>query len=190
MMRIDLNGKRVELFGATNPITEALTAALADNGATVGAAEAPDILVVSLPLLPEPGVDIDVAMSRADRAAEAMAAGAGGRVVFLVSSIAGLPARRHADYSLRMATVLAAMRGIAMRHGPNVMANAVGVGAVGEPLVAGDAAFVGHTGLQRTGTVEEVVATALFFCDPLNSYTTGQLLNVDGGWAAGYGRSF
>jgi NAD(P)-dependent dehydrogenase (short-subunit alcohol dehydrogenase family) len=38
--------------------------------------------------------------------------------------------------------------------------------------------------------VDEVVATLLFFCDPLNSYTTGQLLTVDGGWAAGYGRSF
>ena len=189
-MRIDLNGKRVDLFGATNPITDALQAALVENGATLGAAEAPDILIVALPLLPEAGIDIDAALARADAAAEAMAAGGGGRVVFLTSSIAGLPARRHADYSRRMATVLAAMRGIAMRHGPKVLANAVGAGAIGEPLVSGDAAFVGHTGLQRPGTVDEVVATLLFFCDPLNSYTTGQLLTVDGGWAAGYGRSF
>ena len=36
----------------------------------------------------------------------------------------------------------------------------------------------------------EAVAAALFFCDPLNSYTTGQMLGVDGGWAAGYGRNF
>lgn len=189
-MRIDLNGKHVELFGAGNPITEALAAALADNGATMGAVTAPDILIVSLPLLPEPGVAVDAALERADSVAEAMATGAGGRIVFLVSSLAAMPARRHADYSLRMATVLAAMRGIAMRHGPNVLANAVGAGSIGQPLVAGDEAFVGHTGLKRPGTVDEVVATALFFCDPLNSYTTGQLLNVDGGWAAGYGRSF
>jgi NAD(P)-dependent dehydrogenase (short-subunit alcohol dehydrogenase family) len=38
--------------------------------------------------------------------------------------------------------------------------------------------------------VDEVCATALFLCDPLNTYLTGQFLCVDGGWAAGYGRSF
>ena len=28
------------------------------------------------------------------------------------------------------------------------------------------------------------------FADPLNTYTTGQMLSVDGGWTAGYGRNF
>ena len=34
----------------------------------------------------------------------------------------------------------------------------------------------------------EAVAAVLFFADPANTYTTGQLLAVDGGWMAGYGR--
>ena len=44
--------------------------------------------------------------------------------------------------------------------------------------------------MPRAGTVDEVVAAVLFFCDPGNSYTTGQMLAVDGGWMAGYGRTF
>ena len=38
--------------------------------------------------------------------------------------------------------------------------------------------------------LDEVVAAALFLCDPANTYTTGQLLSVDGGWTAGYARNF
>lgn len=189
-MQIDLFGQLVELFGTINPISMALEEALVANGATLGAATAPDILIVSLPLLPEAGMEIDSALRRAEEAAIAMSGADGGRIVFLLSAMAGLPTRRHADYSARMAMVLATMRGLAMAHGPKVLVNAVGAGAIGEPVVAGDPVFVGHTGLGRAGTVADVVATALFFCDPLNSYTTGQILNVDGGWSVGYGRSF
>ena len=51
-------------------------------------------------------------------------------------------------------------------------------------------ALLGHASVPRAGTIDEVAAAALFFCDPLNSYTTGQMLAVDGGWMAGYGRNF
>ena len=44
--------------------------------------------------------------------------------------------------------------------------------------------------LGRPGPLAEVVAAVLFLCDPANTYTTGQLLAVDGGWMAGYGRNF
>jgi NAD(P)-dependent dehydrogenase (short-subunit alcohol dehydrogenase family) len=50
--------------------------------------------------------------------------------------------------------------------------------------------MLGHASVTRPGTIEEVVDTALFFADPLNTYTTGQMLSVDGGWTAGYGRNF
>ncbi|KAB2854527.1 MAG: SDR family oxidoreductase, partial [Bauldia sp.] len=68
----------------------------------------------------------------------------------------------------------------------------VGAGTImdGGAVVAGDAAFLKHASVPRAGTIEEVAATVLFFCNPLNSYTTGQLLAVDGGWGAGYGRNF
>jgi NAD(P)-dependent dehydrogenase (short-subunit alcohol dehydrogenase family) len=43
---------------------------------------------------------------------------------------------------------------------------------------------------KRGGTVQEMTDTLLFFCDPLNTYTTGQMLAVDGGWSVGYARNF
>ena len=88
------------------------------------------------------------------------------------------------------AAALSRMRGLAMRFGPEVLVNAVGIGAIGDPLVAGDEAMVGHASVGRVGTAMEVADTVLFLCDPANTYLTGQMLSVDGGWSAGYGRNF
>ena len=77
-----------------------------------------------------------------------------------------------------------------MAFGPHLLVNAVGVGAIGEPEVARDTAMLSHAAVKRAGTIDEIVDTVLFFCDPLNTYATGQLLSVDGGWSAGYGRNF
>ncbi|RUU60408.1 SDR family oxidoreductase, partial [Mesorhizobium sp. M2C.T.Ca.TU.002.02.1.1] len=115
----------------------------------------------------------------------------GGRIVFLISAVAGMPMRRHPRFSMENASILAAMRSLAMEFGPKILVNAVGLGAVGDgAIVSGDKAMLSHTPVGRAGSVEEAVAAVLFFCDPLNSYTTGQMLGVDGGWAAGYGRNF
>ena len=86
--------------------------------------------------------------------------------------------------------VTAGVKGI-MEFGPKVLVNAVGFGAVeDETMVSGDKAMLSHTPVGRAGCIEEAVAAVLFFCDPLNTYTTGQMLGVDGGWTAGYGRNF
>ena len=100
------------------------------------------------------------------------------------------PMRRHPDYSMQMGSMLTCMRTLAMQLGPTVLVNAIGVGAIGDPLIAGDAAMVGHASVGRAGTEQEVVDTILFLCDPANTYLTGQMLSVDGGWSAGYGRNF
>lgn len=190
-MRIELQNTFIELRGEQNPIAEAVLDALRSNGATVGAvAPVPDILVVSLPLLPVAGYDPTAQLQAARTTGEAMFARGSGRVLFLVSAAAGMPMRRHPEFSVAMAGVLATVRTMAMQLGPKVLVNALGVGAVGEPLQAGDAAMLGHASVKRPGSVAEIADTALFFCDPRNSYTTGQLLAVDGGWSAGYGRSF
>jgi NAD(P)-dependent dehydrogenase (short-subunit alcohol dehydrogenase family) len=190
-MQIELQNTFVELRGEQNPVTAAILDALRRNGATVGAvAPVPDILIVSLPLLPVAGNEPAPHLQAAREAGEAMFARGSGRILFLVSAAAGMPMRRHAEFSVAMAGVLATVRTMAMQLGPAVLVNALGVGAIGEALVAGDAAMLGHASVKRPGTVAEVVDTALFFCDPLNSYTTGQLLSVDGGWSAGYGRNF
>ena len=69
--------------------------------------------------------------------------------------------------------------------------NAVGFGLFeAEKTVSGDEAQLSHVPLGRPGSIDEAVAAVLFLCDPMNSYTTGQMLVVDGGWSAGYGRNF
>ena len=190
MIAIDLKGKAMTLRGDDNPVSAALRAALAANGATLGDHAEPDMLILSFPLLPGEGIDVEPLLAQAERAGAAMARRGHGRILCLVSAMAGMPMRRHPDFSRRMANVLTTVRTLAMRLGPHVLVNAVGVGAIGEPLVAGDAAMLGHASVERPGTVAEVVDAALFFADPLNTYTTGQMLSVDGGWSAGYGRNF
>ena len=47
-----------------------------------------------------------------------------------------------------------------------------------------------HVPLGRPATVDEIAVSALFLADPENSYMTGHILTVDGGWTAGYARDF
>lgn len=187
-MQIELNGQSVGLVGDENPIAAAALAALVANGGRQS--ETPQLLLVSLPLVPAEGIDVWPLLATARVAAERMAANDGGRILFLLSALAGLPMRRHPDFSAAMAGAQAGMRGLAMALGPKVLVNAVGVGAIGESAIAGDDAMLSHAAIQRPGTIDEITDTVLFFADPLNAYTTGQLLSVDGGWMAGYGRHF
>jgi NAD(P)-dependent dehydrogenase (short-subunit alcohol dehydrogenase family) len=190
-MQIDLDGRTLRLHGDRTPLVDAGLTALIANGAIhheTGAA--PDILLVSLPLLPCDDLDTRPLIAAARRDGEAMLTRGMGRILFIVSTAAGIPIRRHPEYSVEMAATVAAMRGLAMRFGPSVLVNALGVGPIGTPLLAGDTAMLEHASVKRAGTIQEVIAALLFLCDPLNSYTTGQLLSVDGGWSAGYARNF
>jgi NAD(P)-dependent dehydrogenase (short-subunit alcohol dehydrogenase family) len=194
-MEIDLEGVTITLQGASNPIVDAVLAALRVNGGRVveGMQEQlADILLISCPL--RPGVtaqDSRSSYAGARKIAVAMAERGSGRIVFLTSVVAGTPMRRHPRFSMENASILAGMRTLAMEFGPKVLVNAVGVGAVeDEAMVSGDKAMLSHIPVGRAGSIDEAVAAVLFFCDPLNSYTTGQMLGVDGGWMAGYGRNF
>lgn len=191
-MRIELSNQTAALLGDRNAVALACIEAIEANGARVvaDASRMPDMLVASLPLVPADGVEIRPLLQEVNNIADGMVARGKGRILFLLSAAAAMPMRRHADYSVQMAAALAGMRALAMRSGPSVLVNAVGVGLVGEPIVAGDAAMLGHASVGRPGNVGEVVSTALFFLDPLNTYATGQMLSVDGGWSAGYGRNF
>lgn len=191
-MRIELSGAGVALEGDENPIAEAALAALLANGGVSARKETADVLLVSCRLLPQAAdMDIHSKLRPAREAASAMAARGHGRILFLLSAIAGMPMRRHPDFSAENAGLVGGMRALAMEFGPSVLVNAVGFGLIGEGgTVSGDAAQLSHVPLGRPGTVAEAVAAVLFLCDPANSYTTGQLLSVDGGWTAGYGRNF
>jgi hypothetical protein len=194
-VEIDLNGATIVVAGDANPMVEATLKALRANGGHVVdrlQAGAADILLTSCPLCPETATgDPGSLYTAARNMAEAMAERGSGRIVFLVSVIAGMPMRRHPRFSIENASILAGMRTLAMEFGPRVLVNAVGVGIVeGATIVSGDEAMLSHTPVGRAGSIEEAVAAVLFFCDPLNTYTTGQMLAVDGGWMAGYGRNF
>ena len=191
-MEIDLAGASAALEGDMNPIAEAALAALLANGGRIAESAAPDILLISCPLLPQSAdADVREKLALARKSAAAMAERGKGRIVFLLSAIAGMPMRRHPGFSAEMAGLVAGIRTLAMEFGPRVLVNAVGFGLVANgATISGDHAQLSHIPLGRPGTVAESVAAVLFLCDPLNSYTTGQLLSVDGGWTAGYGRNF
>lgn len=189
-MIVDLKGRRARLLGENNAVSTALWEALSANGALLAADGEEDLAVVSLPLLPAVDISIDPLLDAMSRLADAMAARSGGRVLLLVSAIAVMPMRRHPEFSRRIAGAIPAVRSLAMRHGESVAVNALALGAIGQPEVAGDAAMISHVPLGRPGSVDEAIGAALYLLDPCNSYTTGQVLVADGGWSVGYGRSF
>ena len=190
-MEIDLSGQALQMAGAETAVSVALQARLAASGA-VETQDVPDLLILSAPLLDSPEFDWDGLAERARSVGAAMKAKGSGRVVFLLAASAALPVRRQAELSARMAGLQAVMRTLAMFLAPEVAVNALGCGAieVDSELVSGDIEMIGHASVGRAGTIEEACHVALFLCDPENNYLTGQILLADGGWSAGYGRSF
>lgn len=192
-MKIALEGKTARIEGDINPLSTALRDRLTENGAKIVTNREQDLLILSAPLLPNDAFDWSGLAELARRDGAAMKARAAGRIVFLLSACATLPIRRQPEYSARMAELQVVMRTLAMSLAPEVSVNAMGAGAIGTDasrLLSGDAAMIGHAAVGRPGSVTEACNVALFLCDPENGYLTGQLLAADGGWAAGYGRSF
>jgi hypothetical protein len=194
-MKIDLAGRTAVLAGVRHGIAKAVEVALAENGAELARhgedppAGVPDILVLSHPL-DLGGNDPEPLASLARETAGAMRQRGAGRIVHIVSAAGLVPMRRHEAASASMAATIAGLRALAMQMAPEVLVNAVAAGFVDAADGAADPAMLSHAPLGRGGTVQEVVNAVLFLCDPMNSYTTGQVLAVDGGWTAGYGRNF
>lgn len=109
-----------------------------------------------------------------------------------VFSVAGLvPVRRAPLFSAAQAAIASVTRSLAMElGGAGIAVNGVAVGAVkAEGTVAGES-FLTHAAVKRPAKTAEIVAATLFLADPANTYTTGHIINVDGGWSAGYARNF
>ena len=140
-------------------------------------------------------------MSRA--AAGLMRARGSGRIVN-IASVAGLvPLRLQCAFVAAKAGVVNLTRAMALELGPaGILVNGIAPGSTltdgtrklfyGEDGLFRDSArrMLDHVPLGRPGTVDEVAVAALFLADPENTYMTGHVLVVDGGWTAGYARDF
>ena len=197
-MEIDLKGRLARISGARHAIAEAVAAALVANGVrleepgSAAAAKHVDILILSHDLKPPVRVQSAALVQEAAATAAVMADRGSGRILHVMSAMGVIPMRRQPGLSAQAAAIVASVRALAMTAAPHVLVNAVAAGALDgpEPLAAGDLAMLSHVPLGRPGRAEDVANAVLFLLDPANSYTTGQVIAVDGGWTAGYGRDF
>ena len=107
-----------------------------------------------------------------------------GSIVSIADIYAQHPLARHPVYSMAKAALVAMTRSLARELAPEVRANAVAPGAILWPesgkAYTDQTDLIARTPLARTGTPEDVAAAVLFLLRDAK-FTTGQILNVDGG---------
>lgn len=107
-----------------------------------------------------------------------------GAIVNLTDVYAERPLREHTVYCMAKAALLMMTRSLALELAPHVRVNAVAPGAIlwpeeGKEPVAKDA-MLARTPLGRTGTPQEVAEAVRWLLQDA-SYSTGQVLHLDGG---------
>ena len=106
-----------------------------------------------------------------------------GAIVNLVDIYAERPLRDHIVYGMSKAALVAATRALALELAPQVRVNAVAPGAIlwpeGKPEAAKQT-ILAKTPLARTGTEDEIAEAVRWLLQDA-TYTTGQILRVDGG---------
>ncbi|KAJ5124325.1 uncharacterized protein N7515_008150 [Penicillium bovifimosum] len=125
---------------------------------------------------------------RAQLRAIAQSAPGGRGSIVNASSIQGLMGfALHAAYSTTKHAVSGLTKSVAKEVGPEIRVNAVAPGSIQTPLL--DLAKDIQGGMDappaaigRVGTAEEVAQTVVFLLSDAASYTTGQIVSVDGGW--------
>ena len=107
-----------------------------------------------------------------------------GGIVNLVDIYAERPLRDHVVYCMSKAALLAGTRALALELAPQVRVNAIAPGAIlwpeeGKPEAA-KAALLAKTPLGRIGSEAEIAEAARWLLQDA-TYTTGQVVRVDGG---------
>jgi 3-oxoacyl-[acyl-carrier protein] reductase len=126
-----------------------------------------------------------------------------GRIINIASIVGLVPLRLQCAYVAAKAGVVNLTRAMALELGPDgILVNGI---APGSTLTDGtrqlfygeDGMFresvqrmLDHVPLGRPAETDEIAVAALFLADSENSYMTGHVLVVDGGWTAGYAREF
>jgi pteridine reductase len=107
-----------------------------------------------------------------------------GSIVNIADIYAERPLAGHPVYCMAKAALVAMTRTLALELGPQVRVNAVAPGAVLWPeagkTYTDQKDLIARTPLQRAGTPQDVAAAVLFLIRDAG-FTTGQVLNVDGG---------
>lgn len=111
-----------------------------------------------------------------------------GAIVNLADIHGEHPLRAHAIYGMSKAALLQMTRALALELAPDVRVNAVSPGAILWPEHGKDdavkQAMLARTPLARTGTPDEIAgAVRWLLCEA--TYTTGQVIRVDGGRTLG-----
>ncbi len=150
-------------------------------------------------------VDVDLrGLYLTSRAAARVMRGQGSGRIVNIASIAGLvPLRLQCAFVAAKAGVVNLTKAMALELAPaGILVNGV---APGSTLTEGtrklfygeDGRFrdsvqrmLDHVPLGRPGTTDEIAVAVLFLVDPENSYTTGCVVTVDGGWVCGFARDF
>jgi NAD(P)-dependent dehydrogenase (short-subunit alcohol dehydrogenase family) len=126
-----------------------------------------------------------------------------GRIINIASIVGLVPLRLQCAFVAAKAAVVNLTRAMALELGPlGILVNGI---APGSTLTEGTRQLfysdggkfrdnvqrmLDHVPLGRPATTDEIAVAALFLADPENSYMTGHILTVDGGWTAGYTRDF
>ncbi|MEP5517118.1 MAG: SDR family NAD(P)-dependent oxidoreductase [Bauldia litoralis] len=213
-MKISAEGKTALIVNGQGKVGQAIAAALTASGATIveatasgapgdldlssqaaatrsapAVADSPFLLVhVSAGLDSTDRAPDGSAPSELDRFAFAARAFAPqvARIVHVIPAAGVVPLRGDAAFSAAQAGLASLTRALAMELAPDVVVNALAIGAVDDA----DQRLVSHSPLKRAAGPAEIANAALFLADPANTYTTGHVMTVDGGWSIGYARDF
>jgi pteridine reductase len=107
-----------------------------------------------------------------------------GAIVNLVDIYAERPLRDHPVYCMAKAALVMATKSLALELAPDVRVNAIAPGAIlwaeNETSDTRQQSMLARTPLARTGTPAEIAETVRWLLRDA-TYTTGQVINVDGG---------
>ncbi len=126
-----------------------------------------------------------------------------GRIVNIASVLGLVPMRLQSSYIAAKAGVVNLTKAMALELAPEgILVNAVAPGSTqtigweqwikdaGSEALDLHARLMSHIPLGRPGTPQEMADAVLFLAAPDNTYITGHVLAVDGGWTAGFARDF
>jgi 3-oxoacyl-[acyl-carrier protein] reductase len=126
-----------------------------------------------------------------------------GRIINIASIVGIVPLRLQCAYVAAKAGVVNLTKAMALELGPDgILVNGIAPGSTltdgTRKLFYGDDGLfresvqrmLDHVALARPAEADEIAVAAQFLADPENTYMTGHVLVVDGGWTAGYARDF